>query len=134
MKLVRLITMCMNETYGRFRVGKHLTYVFPIRNCSKQGDALEPLLFNLALLFTIRRFQVNQDGIKLNGTYQLLVYADDINILVESIYTTKKNKKALLVCSKETPLEVNVDKTKYKYMVTSRDHNAGRSHNTKTDR
>jgi hypothetical protein len=38
MKLVRLITMCMNETYDRFRVGKHLTSLFPIRNCLKQGD------------------------------------------------------------------------------------------------
>jgi hypothetical protein len=122
----------MNETCGRFRVGKHLTYGFLNRNCLKQGDALTPLLFNLAILFTVRRVQVNQDGKKLNGTYQLLVYADDINILVESIYTTKKNKECLLVCSKKTPLEVNADKTKY--MIMSRDHNAGRSHNTKTDR
>jgi len=82
----------MNETYGRFRVGKDLTYVFPIRNCSKQGDALTPLLFNLALLFTIRRVQVNQDGMILNGTYQLLVYADDINKLVESVYYKEKER------------------------------------------
>jgi len=82
----------MNETYGRFRVGKDLTYVFPIRNFSKQGDALTPLLFNLALLFTIRRVQVNQDGMILNGTYQLLVYADDINKLVESVYYKEKER------------------------------------------
>jgi hypothetical protein len=99
--------------------------LFETKGCFK------PLLLNLALLFTIRRVQENQDGMKLDGTYQLLVYADDVNILGGSTYTTKKNTEALLVCSKETPLEVNVDKSKY--MVMSRDHNAGRRHNTKTD-
>ena len=49
MKLVRLIKLCLTETYSRFRVGKNLSDLFPIRNGLKQGDALSPLLFNLAL-------------------------------------------------------------------------------------
>jgi len=57
MKLIRLIKMCLNENYSRFRVGKHLSDVFPIRNGLKQGDALSSLLFNFALDYAIRGFR-----------------------------------------------------------------------------
>jgi hypothetical protein len=67
--------------------------------------------------------------LKLNGTHQLLVYADDINIVGGSIHTIKKNTDALVIASQETGLEANADKTKY--MVMSPDQNARRSHNTR---
>jgi len=69
--------------------------------------------------------------LKLNGTHQLLVYADDVNILEGSVHTVKENAEALIVASKEIGLEVNADKTEY--VVMSQDQNAGRSHSMKTD-
>ena len=105
--------------------------MFPIRNGLKQGDALLPLPFNFPLEFAIRKVQVIQDGLKLDGTHQLLVYADDLNILGGSVHTTKENTESLVVASKEIGLEVNADKTKY--VVMSRDQNAGRSHSMKID-
>ena len=74
------------------RVSKRFCDVFSIKNGSKQGDALTPLL--LTLEYTIRRVQVNQDGLKLNDTYQLLVYVYDVNILGRSMRAIKGNAEA----------------------------------------
>jgi hypothetical protein len=84
--------------------------MFPIRNSLKQGDALSPLLFNFPLDYAIRRVQVVQDGLRVNGRRQLLVYADDTNIFRGSVHTMKEKADALQVASKETGIDVNADK------------------------
>jgi len=128
-KLVRLIKMSLTGAYSRVRVGKNVSDRFPIRNRLKQGDALTPLLFNFALEYAIRKVLVNQDGLKLNGTHQLLAYADDVNILGGSIHTLKENAEALVAATREIGMEISADKTKY--MVKSRDQNAGRNHSVR---
>jgi hypothetical protein len=57
MKLVRLIKMCLNETYSKVRIRKRLSDSFLIQNGLKQGDALSPLLFNFALEYAIKVVQ-----------------------------------------------------------------------------
>jgi hypothetical protein len=84
---------------------------------------LLPLLFNFTWGYAIRRVQENQEGLKLNGTHQLLAYADDDNIVRESLDTMKKNTEALLNASKEVGLEENLEKTKY--MLMSRSQKVG---------
>ena len=86
MKLVMLIEMCLNETYSRVSVDKHMYDMLHIKSGMKP-DALSPLFFNFALEYTIRRVQVNQDYLKLNGTHELLVYADDFNVWGRSVHS-----------------------------------------------
>jgi hypothetical protein len=81
--------MCCNETYSK-------------------AHALSAVLFNFALECAIRKVQENQVGLKLNGTHQLLAYADDANLLGDNIDTVKKNTETLIDASKEVGLEINV--------------------------
>jgi hypothetical protein len=71
--------------------GLDLSDSFPIQNGLKRGDALSIILFNFALEYAIRNVQENQVGLKLNGTHQVLAYADDVNLLRDNIHNIKKN-------------------------------------------
>ena len=72
--------------------------------------------FNFALEYAIRRVQVNQDGLQLNGTHQLLAYADDVNILGGSIHTLKENAEALVAATSEIGLEVLIKISTWSYL------------------
>jgi hypothetical protein len=82
-----------------------------------------------SLEYTSRKVKGNQMRNKLNGTDQLLICADDINLLGDNINTINKNTETLIDSSKEVGLEVNTDKTKY--MLMSRHQNAVLNHNIK---
>jgi ABC-type antimicrobial peptide transport system ATPase subunit len=96
--------MYLNETYCKVRICKHLSDSFLIQN---------------------EKVQVNQVGLKLNRTYQLLAYADDVNLLGDNMDTIKKNTETLIDDSKEVGLEININKTQY--MFLSHHWNAGQN-------
>jgi hypothetical protein len=78
--------MRLNETYSTVHIGKHLFDTFPIQK---------------------------QVGVKLNGIHQLLVYADDVNLLGDNTDTIKENIQTLIETSKEVDLKVNTEKSMY---------------------
>jgi hypothetical protein len=80
----------LNETYSQVRLGKHLSDKFPLQDVFEKGDVLSPLLFNFALEYAIRNFLENEVVLDLNGTHQLVVYADDFNFLGDSVNIIKR--------------------------------------------
>jgi hypothetical protein len=81
------------------------------KNALKQEEALLTLLFNFALEYAIIKVQENHVGLKLNGTHQLLAYADDVNLLKDNIDTINKNTETSVDTNKKVGLEINVGET-----------------------
>jgi hypothetical protein len=66
---------------------------FPFQKWSLKRATLSPLLFNFALEYAIKKFQKYQMRLKLNGIYQLMAYADNVNLLGDNIYTVNKTQQ-----------------------------------------
>jgi hypothetical protein len=93
-------------------MGKYLSDNFPYQNGLKQEHVLPPLVLTIFLEYVIRKVQEQQVGLKLNGTYQLLVYAD-VNLLGDNIDAIKKNTETLIDARKDVGLELNAEILKY---------------------
>jgi hypothetical protein len=87
--------MCLNESYSKVHIGKHLYDNFLIQSGLKQGESLLLLLFSFALAYAVKKVRANQMGLKWNGTHQLLAYADDVNLLRGNTETIKKKTQKL---------------------------------------
>jgi hypothetical protein len=87
----------------------------------------EPLIFNFTLNYAIKKVQENEDGLELNGTHQLLVYADDVNLLSDSVNILKEYTETPLEASSDISIEINAEKEKY--MIMSRNPNSVQNQN-----
>ncbi|KAJ4434306.1 hypothetical protein ANN_22860, partial [Periplaneta americana] len=103
------------------RKGEEMSERSRLGRGARQECPLSHALFNIYL--------DNRKGLELYGLNQLLVYADDVNMLGENPQTIRENREILLEASKAKGLEVNPEKTKY--MIMSRDHNIARNGNIK---
>jgi hypothetical protein len=93
------------------------------------GQSILITLWWFALDSAIRTVVENQVALELNGTHQMLVYADDVNLRCDSVDTIKKKTQTWVDTCKKVGLEVNTEKAMY--MLLPRHQNAGQNHDIK---
>jgi len=123
-KLVRMIRACAYESKIKVSFGGEVSDEFPVTTGLRQGDALLPALFNIALELVVRKVLIQAKGIKMNNNNELTVvaYADDIVLIAESEDDLRNTTSTLLNEGKEIGLKINESKTKY-MILSRRNHN-----------
>jgi len=112
----------MNGTRYQVRVDCALSEEFEVITGLKQGDALSPILFNIALEKVIRSVQSNKLGINIGKTtLDVLDFADDLNLVGENKEMTVRNTKTLIQEAKKIGLEINEEKTKVMETLPEKD-------------
>jgi len=95
-RLFQLVKMCLSDHRGRIRIGNNMSYSFEIRSGLKQGYRLSPLLFNFSLEYAILKIK-DEKELTLNILNQLLLYADDVDLMGDDKYSIQSNAYVLLI-------------------------------------
>lgn len=118
-KLVRLVKVCVQNSKFKVKFNSVMSEVFPIETGLRQGDALSPILFNIAMQSVIRKVQKDSIGLKIeNQNMVIAAYADDIIIMGETEDQVRNSASKLIEEGKSIGLNINEDKTKY--LIVSR--------------
>jgi len=114
----------MEDTQYRVRVEQTMSEPFEVSTGLKQGDLLSPTLFNLALEKALREMQIETTGITIGQQrIQVLGFADDLNILENSLVETERAAQVLERAASKIGLKMNMDKTKIMELLGEKEDN-----------
>lgn len=116
-KLIRMTKACICDSRSRVRVGDMVSDIFDINNGLRQGDALSPLLFNVALEKATRAAELVVEMYTQRGPQLILAFADDIDIVGTSTIKVKEQFTRLEKESQKMGLKINEEKTKYMHIA-----------------
>jgi hypothetical protein len=103
LNLVRLIKMCLNEAYSKYRIGKILSDAFSMQN-NETRRFFSVIAVQVYFIICHQKAQENQERLEFNGTYQQLVYADDDSIFGDYINTIRRGTETLIGVSRKVDL------------------------------
>lgn len=122
-KLILLTKICIEGTKYQVKVDSIISDAFTVETGLKQGDALSPLLFNLALEKVVRMMQNAKSGATVNEhRVQILGFAYDLNILGESLENALDLTMAFENAAAKVGLQINVEKQKFYRFSTATNH------------
>lgn len=110
LKIIKMVQLCNSETYSKVKIGNEVSMAFEIKSGLRQGDAMSPILFNMALESVVREMSNGDAWSPHRGL--LLAYADDIIITGNTRTEVQMNLKKLMKASKNMGLLVNEEKMK----------------------